>query len=410
MPRERPLAVIAGSVAQGSRYGGHVWVFLQYLLGLRRLGFDVLLIDRVEPQMFVGSPTRDGGVAAALRRLSGALERHGLGDCFAVLDGTGESIAGVSRAEAIARARRSEFLLNVMGFLSDPELLEAAPRRVFLDIDPGFPQMWWELGLADVFAGHERFVTVGALVGSPGCRVPECGIEWAHTRPPVVLDLWPATPAPSACERRFLSIGAWRGPFAPIDFEGETYGLRVHEFRGLAALPRRTGARFDAALDIDPADDADAALLRDAGWRLLDPGPSTCDPLAYRELLARSGAELMVAKGIYARSRGGWFSDRSACFLASGRPVLALDTGFSEVLPVGCGLLAFHSVESAVEGARAIMDDYDEHARGARELAEECFDSDRVLSQLVTDVTACDTPCDRGDRALTGLAAAVIAS
>jgi hypothetical protein len=388
MLRERPLAVIAGSVAQGSRYGGHVWVFLQYLLGLRRLGFEVLLIDRVEPQMF-GEPTLpDGGEAAALHRLVDVLERHGLGDCFAVLDATGESIAGVSRAEAIARTRRSEFLLNVMGFLSDPELLAAAERRVFLDIDPGFPQMWWALGLADVFAGHERFATVGALVGSASCSVPECGIAWIHTRPPVVLELWPAAPAPSVPERRFLSIGAWRGPFAPIDFEGATYGLRVHEFRGLAALPRRTGARFDAALDIDPADDADAELLRDAGWRLLDRDRSTRDPLVYRELLARSGAELMVAKGIYARSRGGWFSDRSACFLASGRPVLALDTGFSEVLPVGRGLLAFDSLESAVEGARAIMDDYDDHALRAREIAEEWFDSDLVLSQLVAEVTA----------------------
>lgn len=388
MPGERPLVVIAGSVAQGSRYGGHVWVFLQYLLGLRRLGFEVLLIDRVEPRMFGGSSPPDGGEAAALRRLVDVLELHGLGDCFAVLDGVGESIVGISRAEAIARTRRCEFLLNVMGFLSDPELLEAAPRRVFLDIDPGFPQMWWALGLADVFAGHERFVTVGALVGSPGCRVPGCGIAWIHTRPPVVLDLWPATPAPRAEHRRFLSIGAWRGPFAPIDFEGETYGLRVHEFRGLAALPCRTGACFEAALDIDPADEADTELLRDAGWHLLDPGRSTRDPFAYRELLARSGAELMVAKGIYARSRGGWFSDRSACFLASGRPVLALDTGFSEVLPVGRGLLAFHSVESAVEGAQAILDDYDEHARVARELAEEWFDSDRVLWDLVAEVTA----------------------
>jgi hypothetical protein len=248
--------------------------------------------------------------------------------------------------------------------------------------------MWWALGLADVFAGHERFLTVGALVGSPSCRVPGCGIAWIHTRPPVVLDLWPAAPAPCASERRFLSIGAWRGPFAPIDFDGETYGLRVHEFRGLATLPHRTGARFDAALDIDPTDDADIKLLRDAGWRLLDPVQSTGDPFAYRELLARSGAELMVAKGIYARSRSGWFSDRSACFLASGRPVLALDTGFSEVLPVGCGLLAFDSIESAVVGARAIVDEYDEHARGARELAEEWFDSDSVLRHLVAEVTA----------------------
>jgi hypothetical protein len=385
---ERPLAVIAGSLAQSSRYGGHVWVFLQYLLGLRRLGFEVLLIDRLEPEMLAPEAPAQRGTARELRRAIEVLGRFGLQDSFAVLGADGNSIAGVSRAEVIARTRRSEFLLNVMGFLTDPEILAAARMRAFLDIDPGFAQMWWALGLADVLAGHDRFLTVGSRVGSRGSRVPECGVSWIATRPPVVLELWPAAPPPAEVDRRFLSIGAWRGPFGPVEFEGDTYGLRVHEFRALSELPARTGAAFDAALDIDPADARDAHALERSGWRLLDAPDATADPLAYRSLIARAGAELMVAKGMYVRTRGGWFSDRSACFLASGRPVLALDTGFSEELPVGCGLVAFDSLDSAADGARAILCGYEDHARAARALAEEWFDSDRVLGELVREVTA----------------------
>jgi hypothetical protein len=248
--------------------------------------------------------------------------------------------------------------------------------------------MWCELGLADVFAGHDCYATVGSLIGSPTCRVPDCGLEWIHTRPPVVLELWPVCAPTPAARGGFVSIGAWRGPFGPIEYEGETYGLRVHEFRALAELPARTGAGFDAALDVDPADEADAELLRHSGWRLLDAERLTADPIDYRRLVAGAGAELMVAKGMYARSRGGWFSDRSACFLASGKPVLALDTGFSETLPVGEGLVAFDSLDGVVDGAGTILEDYEEHARAARALAEEWFDSDLVLTELVEEVLA----------------------
>jgi hypothetical protein len=388
MKRDRPLAVIAGSLAQNSAYGGHVWVFLQYLLGLRRLGFEVLLIDRLEPEMISAPWPADPATTPQLRRLIGILGRFGLLNSFAVLGADGSSIAGVGRDEVLARTRRSEFLLNVTGFLSDPEIMSAAPRRVFLDIDPGFPQMWRALGLADVFAGHDRFVTVGGRVGLPDSRVPACGLSWIHTRPPVVLEHWPTRAKPSPAERCFTSIGAWRGPFGPIEYDGLTYGLRVHEFRALSELPRRTGSAFVAALDIDPADGRDIELLRDAGWRLLDPRMATSDPVTYRRFIAGAGAELMVPKGMYVRSRGGWFSDRSACFLASGKPVLALDTGFSELYPVGCGLVTFHSPEGAVAGADMIMRDYDTHARAARALAEEWFDSDLVLTELVGEVTA----------------------
>jgi hypothetical protein len=164
--------------------------------------------------------------------------------------------------------------------------------------------------------------------------------------------------------------------------------LRAHEFRAFSDLPVRTGARFEAALDIDAADERDAERLRDGGWKLLDPQEVAADPCSYQDFIAAAGAELMVAKGMYVRSRGGWFSDRSACFLASGRPVLALDTGSGEIYPTGTGLVTFDSPQTAARGARSILDDYAPHCVAARRLAEEWFDSDVVLGALIGQIEA----------------------
>jgi hypothetical protein len=356
--------VVAGSLAQPPAYGGHAWVFLNWLLGFQRLGFDVLFLDRASPEADVG-------------RLRDLLAPHGIEHALVG--------PGAAPRELVDRVGRSRFLLDVMGFLEDEELLAAAPRRVFLDLDPGFPQMWRELGLADVLAGHDDFVTVGGNVGREGCGVPDCGLAWIATKQPVVLDLWP----PSAGDAgRFVTVGAWRGPFAPVEYEGRTYGLRVHEFRKLAELPERTDAKFDAALDIHPGDEQDAELLRGHGWNLLDPIAATGDPARYQRLVQEAGAELGVAKSIYVETRSGWFSDRSACFLASGKPALVQDTGLEELLPLGSGLLAYRTLDEAVAGVETIRSDYERHALAARAIAEEHFDSDRVLGRLLEELGA----------------------
>jgi len=268
----------------------------------------------------------------------------------------------------------------VMGYLDDEDLLAACPRRVFLDIDPGFGQMWRALGLHDAFAGHDDHVTLGERIGSPDCSVPDCGLRWIPTRPPVVLDLWPyRRPGGS----RFTSVATWRGANAPVEYEGRTYGLRVHEFRRFAALPRLTGQPFELALSIDPGETRDLDLLAKNGWALVDPRTVAADPWGYRSYIASSKAELMVAKNMYVETRSGWFSDRSACYLASGRPVLAQDTGFAGLYPLGNGLLTFRTLEDAVAGVEEIGAAYRRHARAARELAEEELASDRVLGRLL---------------------------
>ena len=369
--------VVAGSLAQRACRGGHTWVFLQYLLGFRRLGFDVLFLDWMTPEMGPG--------AQASRYSRAVMERFGLQDHYCLMDAEGEAIAGINRRHAIERTTASLLLININGFLADPELLGAAPRRVYLDIDPGFGQMWREQGLHDAFAGHEIFVTIAEKIGRPGCRIPTCGLDWVTTRQPVVLDQWPSRPGQGSA---FTSIGAWRGPFAPIEFDGTSFGLRVHEFRKFAGLPKLTRQKFEIALEIHDTEVGDRELLRHGGWRLLDPLAVAGSPDDYRDFIGRARAELMVAKGMYVETRGGWFSDRSACYLASGRPVIAQDTGLAGLYPLGDGLLAFHTLEEATAAVESVSADYSHHARAAREIAEAEFGSDRVLTALLERIAS----------------------
>lgn len=378
----RATIIVAGSVAQRPYHGGHAWVFLQYLLGFQRLGYDVHFVDRLDRGMCVDADGRPCafGSSVNLRYLRDLMERFGLEDSWTLVHDRDE-VAGRPRKDVVELARRAVMVLNVMGYLDDEDILAAAPLRVFLDIDPGFGQMWHDLGLARPFDGHDRHVTVGSGVGRDGCLIPTCGLDWVTTLPPVELSEWPAS---EVAEPRFTSVVSWRGPFAPIEHGGRTYGLRVHEFRRFAELPRQTGATFELALDVDEADAADRLRLEEHGWRLVDPLGAAGDPWRYRTYVQGSGAELMIAKNLYVDTRSGWFSDRTACYLATGRPALVQDTGLDGILPTGKGLLVFSTPEEAAEGVAEIAGDPRRHGAAARELAEEHLAARRVLPRLLS--------------------------
>lgn len=377
--------VVAGALAQKPTHGGHAWALLQYVLGFRHLGWSVLFLDRLTPEMCRnGAGTR--GPLRASREASRFVElmaAFGLQEAYSLDLGPEESPVGVPRREVLRRVAESAFLLNVMGFLADEEVLARARRRVFLDIDPGFGHMWRELGLCDLFAGHDLFVTVGGNVGRPGCRIPTCGLPWIATLPPVVLEHWPPEEGEG---ERFTTVASWRGPYAPVEYRGRTYGLRVHEFRRFASVPRMSGLPFQVALDIDPCETADIRRLAAGGWSVEDPVRVAGDPWAYRDYIRRSRAEFMVAKGMYVHTRSGWFSDRTACYLATGRPALVQETGLDGSLEMGEGLLAFRTPEEAAWGAREIAGNWRRHSRAARALAVERFGSDRVLSRLLEEL------------------------
>lgn len=376
---------ISGSIAQRPGRAGHAWVFLGYLLGFRGLGFEVLFLDRLDAGMVDAGEWAAGARSSrGARWLVETMRAAGLEDAYCLLLGDGLETVGVSRREALARLAGAELLLDFNGFLGDEELLAAAARRVYVDIDPGFAQMWDDLGLADPFAGYDDFVTVGANVGAEGCAVPTGGRRWIPTRQPVVLERWPR----AAPGRAFTSVGSWRGPFEPVEHGGRSYGLRVHEFRRFAQLPELVDAPFELALDIDDEDAADRRLLREGRWGLADPALVAADLDSYRSYVQGSMAEIAIAKEMYVATRGGWFSDRSASYLASGKPVLAQDTGFADSLPSGEGLLAFSTLEEARAGAEEIGRDLPRHSAAARAIAEEFFASERVLPELMEALDA----------------------
>ena len=372
------MVILGGAVARRVEYGGHVWAMLQWVVGMRRLGWSVLFLDRLDP-----GPTVRGSERVA--RFVEIMRRFDLEDAYSLDVGPDEEPVGRSRADVTAAVASSDFFLNIMGYIEDPQLLAAARHKVFLDIDPGFPQMWAELGYCDMFAGHDAFATVGGNVGSSGCSIPSRDLAWIPVKPPVVLDLWP--PCGDA-GRGFTSVGSWRGPFDPVVYQGQSYGLRVHEFRRFASVPRDSDLPFEMALDIAEEDREDTARLRDGGWTLIDPERVARDPMEYRRYVQGSRAEFMVAKNMYVRSRSGWVSDRTACYLASGRPALVQDTGLAGDLATGCGLVVYSTSEEAVHGARSIDADWAMHARAARELAAEHFDARRVLTGLADAVAA----------------------
>ena len=373
--------VIAGAVARRPGRAGHAWAFLQYALGFRRLGWDVLWLDSIDRSSAgAGSPQ--------VRHFADLARRTGLEEDASLLVGaTGRRAAadaafGLDRRKVLDRVREADLFLNFMGYVRDEEILERARRRVFLDIDPGFGQMWEDLGQARLFHGHDAYATVGERVGAWDCAIPPLGIDWIASPPPVLL-----APRGGAGEA-FTSVCSWRGPFAPIEHGGVRYGLRAHELRRFLDLPLRTGAPFRLALDIDPADAADRERLLAAGWELEDPVANAGDLDSYRDFIARSAGEIMIAKGLYVATRNGWFSDRSVCYLASGRPVLAQDTGWSERYPSGEGLIAFRDLDEAVEAVAEARRDPARHRRAARALAEAYFDSDLVLTRLAERAAA----------------------
>jgi hypothetical protein len=227
------------------------------------------------------------------------------------------------------------------------------------------------------------FFTVGANIGRPGCDLPTGGIDWLGVRPPVLLSAWPAESTDEP--ERLTTIASWRGAYGRVEHDGKRYGLKLDEFRKVIALPARVPQRLELALDIHDDEEDDLEQLRRHGWQLVDPREAAGTPDAFRSYIQQSGGEFSVAQGIYVETSCGWFSDRTACYLASGKPTLVQDTGFGTTLPTGEGLVSFRTVDEAAAGAESISADYEQHCRAARALAEQEFDSDVVLDGFLQD-------------------------
>jgi hypothetical protein len=371
---ERLKILLAGMVAGNPRQGGATWAVLQYVAGLESLGHDVLLVEPLAASSLHRGPVADYFRSLPLRDGGAALIAQ-----------PGRETLGLSYAEVLRFAAQADLLLNISGMLRDERLLESIDVRAFLDLDPGFNQVWHAQGEDMGFDLHTHFLTVGGLVGTRDCPIPTCGRDWIATLPPVALEHW-------LLERErprrdaFTTVGHWRS-YGSLEHEGIYYGQRAHSLRQLIELPGRVAEDFQLALGIDPRELADLEALSRNGWQLLDPTRVAGTPAAYRDFVRGSKGELCVAKSGYVASRSGWFSDRSACYLATGRPVVAQETGFGERLPTGEGLLAFATIGEAAESVAEVAAHPDRHRAAARALAEEHLDARKVLPDLLQQLS-----------------------
>jgi hypothetical protein len=385
-PRRDHLTILlSGMIAADPRQGGATWAVLQYLLGFKRLGHEVYFVEPLaEAALHPEGSTLDRSANAVYFHEIMAefgLERH----AALLLEGTQKTV-GLTHEDLRQVSQRADVLVNISGMLTDEALTQVIPLRLYLDLDPAFIQLWHEVEGIDMrFAGHTHFVTIGLSIGQPGCAVPTGGLPWITTPQPVVLERWPV--AEKLTHDALTTVANWRG-YGSIEHEGRFYGQKAHSLRPLMSLPTLTDERFVLALAIHPGETGDLMALEQNCWHLIDPARVAGSPAAYQRFVQSSRAEFGIAKSGYVVSRCGWFSDRSVCYLASGRPVIAQETGFSCFLPAGEGLLPFETSDDVLVAIEALRADYPRHARAARAIAEEHFDSDRVLARLLEQVGA----------------------
>jgi hypothetical protein len=370
------------NVANFPEGGGHCWVYLQYAQGLRRLGCDVYWLERFDRS---GNPDWDARTLATFFERMG---RYGLAGKTILYTCRGEpdEYIGVPRAEAEAVVRRADLLLN-FHYGIDSGLLSRFRRTALVDIDPGLLQFWISTGQLRV-GRHDLYFTIGETVGTPAARFPDCGRAWRHIRPPVCLDWWPYAHDPGCAA--FTTISSWWGAGKAGEESWVTDGKDVCydnnkriAFLAFVDLPRRTSQDLELALYLGEGDDADRKLLESHGWRVRHSREVAGSPEAYQAYVRSSRGEFSCAKPSCLKFQNAWVSDRTLCYLASGKPAVVQDTGPSSFLPSGEGLFRFSTPGEAAGALAAVNADYGRHCRAARAIAEAYFDAGPVLERLL---------------------------
>jgi len=363
--------------------GGIGMQAVHYVLGLARLGHDVYYVEDSKAHPYdprVKSVVEDSSYSVAF--LKDVMARFGLADRWAYVDGVTGICHGLSRERLREVYRDADGLLNVCGATQLKEEHLRCPVRVYVETDPVFEQIRVAEGdqrAIEALAEHTHHFTYGENLGQPDCPIPLQKFAWRTTRPPVIPDLWDARVNPAA--ERFTTVATWRNVGKDIQFLGETYHWSKHmNFLRVADLPSRTRQPLELALEVD--DEATRELLARNGWLITGAFDASRDVIAYQRYIARSRGEFTATKDLVARTRSGWFSDRSVCYLAAGKPVVTQDTAFGKFIPTGEGLFAFQTVEEAAEALDEVNRDYARHSRAARGIAEEYFAADRVLGRL----------------------------
>jgi hypothetical protein len=362
---------------------GVAWNAIQHLVGLRRLGYDVYYVEATGVWPF--NATTDD-CTYPVRYISTLLSRYGFQEKWAYVAAHSDGRCyGLSKLQVKELYARADAVVNLFGGTVLQEEHMRCPIRIYLETDPVVHQIRIANGeqkYIDLIGAHTALFTWGANYGEPDCGVPVEPFVYKPTRSPVIVDYWhtPCDPA----TRWFTTVGHWDQSIKDLEYKGERYSWSKHrEFLNVLPLPRCTTQEFSLALAID--DPPAVQMLESYGWHVEDAYEASKTMESYREYIWRSRGEFTVAKDMNVRLRSGWFSERSACYLAAGKPVVTQETGFSKFLPTGLGLHAFHTLEDIPPAIEAINSDYQKHSQAAKDIAAAYFDAEKVLRQVMSE-------------------------
>jgi hypothetical protein len=381
--------LVLGYMVRGP-LGGVAWHHLQYVLGLQQLGHDVYFLEDSDDfescyDPVQGETTADPAFGIAFTEA--VFARTGLSERWAYYDAHSQTWLGPCASRALELCRTADACLNVSGVNPLRDWLLDVPVRVLIDTDPAFTQIrhLTDASAMDAARRHNAFFSFGENIGTSDCSIPDDGLAWQPTRQPAVLDAWTVSPGPR--DGSFSTVMQWES-YPEQRYDGRVYGMKSRSFPPYFDLPRKVNARLEIALG---SESAPRDRLREFGWIVGDPYEASRDPWVYQRFLQRSKAEFSVAKQGYVVTASGWFSDRSTSYLASGRPVITQETGFSRWLTAERGVIAFRSPDEAIAAIESVCKDYERHCRSAREIVEEFFDARFVLASLLDRAVAAAT-------------------
>lgn len=359
--------------------GGHLWAYLNWALGLRAAGHYVIWAEEYNAGYTVPS------LQPCIDWIKERLAPFGFADALAAIPQTAaqREIAHQVGCMGIAEAGRADLFLNFAYSIEQP-IVDRFRRAALVDIDPGLTQLWWSRGYIKI-ARYHRYFTIGETVGQPGARFPDCGVAWIYTPPAVSLDAWPVTETPAGAP--FTTVTHWGGEWV----EDETGVFPNDKRTGFAPyfdLPQKTRAPLELALFLTPKEAGDRAELERRGWRIRDSVERAGTPQTYQRYIQSSAGEFSCVKPSCVRLQNAWISDRTICYLASGKPAVVEHTGPSGFLPDAEGLLRFRSVDEAARMLEAAMRDHPRHAAAARALAERYFDAEKAADAVVRGALA----------------------
>jgi glycosyltransferase involved in cell wall biosynthesis len=366
------------NVANFPEGGGHFWVYMQYVDGFRRLGCEVYWLEEVR------RPDDDAEAERLVDTFTERMARYGLaGRAFlygrGAASGTDLEYVGREAREVESILGRADLLVN-FHYGIDPCVLARFPRTVLVDIDPGLLQFWISSGQI-LLPAHDVYVTTGETVGTEDATFPDAGLRWVHVRPPVSLDLWRYDFRPAS--KAFTTVSTWWSDEWVANGTSTYENNKRVSFLEFASLPQRTSQPLELALYLGKGDVADRRRLEDHGWRVRHSVEVASTPEAYAAYVRGSRGEFSCVKPSCLKLRNAWVSDRTLCYLASGKPVVVQDTGQGAFLPTGEGAFLFSTLDEAAEAFAAINADYERHCRAARAIAEEHFDTRRTAETIL---------------------------